>query len=775
VNGAPVHILLLDDAPEVAPVLASVLGIPGQQLVHARTPGEALAQVRAADFALILVRVAAGTQAFDATRMIHDNRRSSHTPVIVLAPHSVADFPFEQAYAAGAVDVLPSPPMAAVLRAKAAFFIDAYRNAAERRQAEAALRDTRAHLDSTLAAAELATWTWDLRADRITADATMARMFNISPADASGAPVAVYLKALHPDDVPGAMELISNALASGQPYDASYRVRGADGAWRSVIARGHITLGDDGKPARLRGIVIDVTRQRQAEDELRASEERYRTLFESVDEGVCVVEMLYDANGRPCDYRFLETNPAFVQHTGLANAIGKTCSELIPGHEQHWFDTYGRVAATGEPVRFVNEAKALHRWYDVYAVRVGDAAQARVAILFTDISERVRTESELRRLAADLSEADRRKTQFLATLAHELRNPLAPLRSGLQVMRLAGSDQATIARVQDIMDRQLSHMVELVDDLLDVARIAHGQVELRRAAIDLKEVVRNAIETSMPLIEAARHRLEIALPDRALPLVGDQTRLTQVVSNVLNNAAKYTPRGGAIGLSARVDGGQACIAVSDNGVGIPAESLHAVFEMFTQVGRNKDRAQGGLGIGLSLVRSLVQLHGGTVEAASAGPGLGSTFTIRLPLAPGALPAAAAPAFPPEGNGTLRILVVDDNRDAAETLAALLGLLGHSVKVANDGQQALQVAPEFDPDLVFLDLGMPRLSGYDVARALRSDLRLERAVLVALTGWGGDNDRARTSAAGFDLHLTKPVTMATIGDLLADPARYKELH
>lgn len=507
---------------------------------------------------------------------------------------------------------------------------------------------------------------------------------------------------------------------------------------------------------------------RRREEALRASEERYHTLFDSVDDGVCVIEMLFDDDGFACDYRFLETNPAFVKHTGLDNAIGKTVRELVPGHEAHWFDIYGKVATTGQPARFVDEARAMERWYDVYATRVGGEGSVRVALLFTDITERVQADAELRRLADDLAAADRRKSEFLATLAHELRNPLAPIRSGLQVLRISGGDAQASARVHDIMERQLTHLVALVDDLLDVARITHGQIELKRVDIDLAEVIAGAVETSRVLIDAEQHRLTVALPDQPLPLFADPTRLRQVISNLLNNAAKYTPRGGNIVLGARREGDAVVITVADDGIGIAPAAIGDVFGMFNQVGRDRHRARGGLGIGLSLVRSLAELHGGKVSAASPGAGQGSVFTVHLPLANAhPAPAPATPSTPPPASG-LRVLVVDDNQDAAATLAELLGLVGHTVRVANSGSQALVQAADFGPQVIFLDIGMPGMNGYQTARALRAEPD-DGMLLVALTGWGGDDDRARTREAGFDHHLTKPVDLDAVMGLLGQHA------
>ena len=520
-------------------------------------------------------------------------------------------------------------------------------------------------------------------------------------------------------------------------------------------------------------IVLDTTESKRAAEKLRASEERYRTLFESMDQGFAVLEMIFDEDNHALDYRFLEMNAMFERHTGLVDAQGKTAREVAPTLDRFWFDTYGQVALSGEAVRFENEAAALGRWFDVYATRIGGPGSRKVALLFTDITARRRSEEQLRRLAADLSEADRRKTEFLATLAHELRNPLAPIRSGLGVMRLSGHNPATMARVRDMMERQVGHMVRLIDDLLDVARISGGKLELKRERTDLKGLLASAVETSLPLVEAGRHRLDVAVPDEPLMIDADVTRITQVVSNLLNNAAKYTPPGGRIDLSLRREGETALISVSDTGVGIPADSLTRIFDMFQQVERHIERAQGGLGIGLSLVRRLVELHGGAVRAASAGAGRGSRFEVSLPLAGAGAGVAGSggqhggeAARQPEG---VRVLVVDDNVDAALTLSMILEASGHTTRVAHDGIAALAEAGRFLPQVAFLDIGMPGLNGYETASALRRIPGLETMRLVALTGWGTESDRLRSAEAGFDHHLTKPAQLQAVQDLLTNLA------
>ncbi|WP_208281597.1 AAA family ATPase [Massilia oculi] len=404
------------------------------------------------------------------------------------------------------------------------------------------------------------------------------------------------------------------------------------------------------------------------------------------------------------------------------------------------------------------------------------AAQAAISLENSLLlQERDRTERDLRQLADNLSSESRRKTEFLATLAHELRNPLAPLRTGLDLMRVAGNNPVTIKRVQEMMSRQLKQMVHLIDDLLDVARINSGKVHLKLARVDLRAVVVSAVEAVMPTIEAAGHTLDISIPDIPLVLNADATRLAQVLSNLLNNAAKYTPHGGRIGLEAHVDADGVVIVVADTGVGIPADALSEVFSMFSQVSKDIGRSQGGLGIGLALVRGLVNMHGGEVHAASAGEGKGSTFTVRLPLTRDAMampePSEHARAIPhPLPTNRLAILLADDNVDAAAMMERLLQSGGHEVELVHDGQTAIDAATSRHYDLVLLDIGMPRLNGYQVAEAIRKLPGHAHTYLAALTGWGSEEDRNRTRCAGFDAHLVKPAGEAEIHDLLLAAAQ-----
>jgi signal transduction histidine kinase len=383
----------------------------------------------------------------------------------------------------------------------------------------------------------------------------------------------------------------------------------------------------------------------------------------------------------------------------------------------------------------------------------------RTAELQDTIAQLRESENRLRLQSEALAEADRRKNEFLAMLAHELRNPLQPIRSAVELLR---QTRATLEQLQwgrDVIDRQVNQLVRLVDDLLDASRISSGKLELRKDVIDVLPIINSALESTRPLAERKRHHIEVKVPSAPVVLDGDAVRLTQVFLNLLNNAIKYTPPGGhiVVAVEGRDDG--VVVRVRDDGIGIVESDLARIFEMFYQGKTPNDDAQGGLGLGLALVRQLVQLHGGTVQASSAGLDLGSEFVVRLPTLSKSRPAPrplAALKSEPVPAATRRILVVDDNRDAAETLAAMLRLEGNEVDTAFDGEGAISASAEFQPDIILMDLGMPKLDGYDAARAIRRDARGLEVVLIAITGWGGDVDRQMSREAGFDRHLVKPV-------------------
>jgi len=374
---------------------------------------------------------------------------------------------------------------------------------------------------------------------------------------------------------------------------------------------------------------------------------------------------------------------------------------------------------------------------------------------------------EQQRADEALRQADKRKDEFLATLAHELRNPLAAIRTGLEVVVRSPGEVERTERIVGMIDRQSRLLVKLIDDLMDVSRIATGKVVLQKTRLDLRSVLEGVFEGGQTVLDASRHEIRLDLPAGPVWVIGDAARLAQVLGNLLNNAGKYTPDGGRITVALTEEDGQAVVRVIDSGLGIAPELLEQVFEMFAQVDRTLDRARGGLGIGLSLVRRLAELHGGTVTAQSDGVGHGSTFVVRLPVAPG---ADLAP-LPPGSEGAnkpphLKVLVIDDNKDVADALAALLEFDEHEIRIAYDGASALNEAEQFTPDVIFCDIGMPGMSGHELAARLRSDPRHKSAVLVAVTGWGNEEDKRLSVQAGFDLHFTKPISTEQIESVLA---------
>ena len=424
----------------------------------------------------------------------------------------------------------------------------------------------------------------------------------------------------------------------------------------------------------------------------------------------------------------------------------------------------------------ITELLAIHEPLAECVLNDPEAATSETTQVLRDELDALRREralwDERERLVEQLREQDQRKDNFLATLAHELRNPLAPIRNGLQIMKMAGDDRQAVDEARALMERQVTHMVRLIDDLMDVSRITRNKLELRRERVDLAVIVRNAVETIRPLIEASDHELSITVPARPIYLDADVTRLSQVFSNLLNNAAKYTEPGGNIALVVERQGGDVVVTVRDNGVGIPPEMLPDVFDMFTQVDRSPARTQGGLGIGLSLVKTLVEMHGGSVEARSEEHLRGSEFVVSLPTIKAESVQIEAREAEKGMNATtaLRILVVDDNVDSARTLARLLKLLGHETCMAHDGGQAVEVAERHRPQLMLLDIGLPVMNGYEVARAIREQTWGREVAIVALTGWGQEDDRRRSKEAGIDRHLVKPMDPTILEKLVSEMSR-----
>jgi PAS domain S-box-containing protein len=533
---------------------------------------------------------------------------------------------------------------------------------------------------------------------------------------------------------------------------------GRDGSRRPIDDSAAPVKGRDG---RMRGVVIvfrDVSERRQAEHSLRASEQQMRLV---ADMAPIYIAYLDHAQR----YRFV--NKAYAERFGLNrdDVIGKDVKDILGEEAYAVAQPHLEAVLAGKTVEF--EANVPYRMIGARYVHVAyvpekDAAgnvQGLVAVI-TDMTAR-------RQLEEGLKLADRRKDEFLAMLAHELRNPLAPIRNTVQILRRLCTHEPQVERAHDILERQVHHLAALVDDLLDVSRITQGKIAIDRQPVDLKDTVLNAVETARPLIEARRHALEVLLPDHAVPVEGDPVRLTQVTANLLNNAAKYTDEGGRILLSVENRDGLGVIRVKDNGGGISSELLPHVFELFAQADRHYDRSQGGLGIGLTLVKRLVELHGGKVQAFSGGPGKGSEFVVRLSLRaqPAAAPAWQDGGQPRDAGSKRRILVVDDNFDSAETMAVLLDLEGHDTRMIHDGPTALKLAQAFRPEVVLLDIGMPGMDGYAVAARLRELPETRDSVLIAMTGYGQPADRTRSHEAGFDHHLVKPVDVEALRSLI----------
>jgi two-component system CheB/CheR fusion protein len=536
------------------------------------------------------------------------------------------------------------------------------------------------------------------------------------------------------------------------------RLRRLDQGWERIVSySGSMVETPSGE--RLAFISIyDLTELRRAEEALRTSEERFRQLADSMPQLVWTASpdgAINYVNSQTSRYEGFEQR---ADGTWIWHPV------LHPDDVERTSQTWQAALKSGkvyECEHRVRRSDGSFRWHLSRARCVSSSAGTLWFGTATDIHDLKLAEEALR-------DADRRKDEFLAVLAHELRNPLAPLRTGLELLRRSRAGSAAAGEARAMMERQVLQMVHLIDDLLDTSRIARGKFALRKQPMDVVAAVRGALETSRPLMEASRHRVEVRLPDEPLRVEGDPMRIAQVLTNLLNNAARYTPPGGHIVVMAAGDGDSIRIEVEDNGVGIPEEMLDRVFEPFLQI-ENKAMGgrAGGLGLGLTLARNIVQMHGGSIVARRRGDAPGTCFTVTLPAWKGtAVAPDGSSTRPARAIGrTLRVLVVDDNRDAAEALAMLLGLMELDVRVANDGSEALRIAEVHRPELVLLDIGMPGMDGYEVARRLRSLPSTATARIVALSGYGQDADKTRSSQAGFDRHLVKPVAPETLEELV----------
>ena len=905
----PVNILIVDDEPRNLTVLETILSDPGYRLVRALSPDEALMALVNQEFALLILDVQMpGMTGFELAQTIKGRKKTSQIPIIFLTAHFNDDEHVLEGYGTGAVDYMLKPVNAAAMRSKVAVFTELHRRGrdlaianralaaevVERTRAEDDLRRWNAQLDLKVAerttalnasnarlrlateAVGLGFWLWNFDADRWHWETDWpAQVFN---GQASEWPSSSrdLIALMHPNDGKHFAEIAQAIPHADGRFRFEGRITLANGGERAIEIEGRLV--DEGSAQRtLLGTIRDVSARHRAERELRESEARYRTLFQSIDEGFCVVDMVFDVSGGAKDFRFRETNAAFHRHSGLGEVAGKLASEFIPAIEPVWLDGLGKVASEGTPFRHHGRVDGLDRIVDIYAFVI-DASEARsVAMLFRDVTERKRSEdallererflttvteaarvgiavidhgyhyrfvndsfrrilnaavpiqvgqrvgslnarrwdslkpavdramageslsiefmvnagadgtghathicaflephtdanlsrtvavvlidiTPLKRLEAELRDADRHKDEFLATLAHELRNPLAPVRNAVSILQLSAVDNPHAKRASAIIERQVKVMARLIDDLMDVARINQGRLELQMEPVRLNDVVNLALEGSRPQIEEAGHSLEISLPDGSQMVEADATRLAQVFMNILTNAAKYTERGGRITLDSRILARSVHVTVRDTGIGIATENIDRVFEMFSQVEIALARSRGGLGIGLSLAKRLVEMHGGSITARSEGLGRGSEFEIVLPIVVDTVSVSKVESRPAASidNG-LRILVVDDNRDGAETLGALLEIRGFSVAMAFDGDAAVDMAESFRPQLVLLDIGLPKKNGYEACRLIKAMPWATDVMIIAITGWGDANAKEQASEAGFDRHFVKPVT------------------
>jgi PAS domain S-box-containing protein len=659
--------------------------------------------------------------------------------------------------------------------------------AVERARAEAAQRENEERLRLATDAARLGIWSWEIAEDRVSWEND--QLFEIMGLAPTAEPInaARFLaEFVHPDDAAEFRRALDAAVRTGCRFYYVGRFYRADKALRWIEFTGRVQLAADGSSVRMVGTGEDITDRKRTEEQIREAAEinaKFRTMFEQGSQFAAILSL----NGA-----VMEANRLYVDGCGFyrEDVMGKKFWDCGWWNRSPALAELVRAAALqaaqGELFRaeiayFL--ADGSERLVDLTLAPVLDDARQVlfVAATGTDITDRKRSDEALRKLAADLSEADRQKDEFLATLAHELRNPLGAISNALQVLRETGSDDPPRVRLRNLIDRQTRHLRRLVDDLLDVSRFNRGKFQLQREELELQPLITHVLETLQPGLAERGHTLQLSLPATALILDADPTRLEQVLWNLLHNAVKYTPPGGQIALSVEWDDvgnparsaeftppqPEVRIRVRDNGIGIPQDLLCRIFDVFAQAEQSLARSQGGLGLGLTLVKQLVEMHGGVVEAHSAGLGQGAEFCVRLPILRLGVASSevANSAVPPATQG-LRILVVEDLIDAAETLGELLELWGHEVRLAHDGPAALSTLNTFSADVLLLDIGLPGMNGYEVATQLRARPGGDRPCVIALTGYGQPEDRRRTAECGFNHHLLKPVDLDELRKLLA---------
>ena len=682
----------------------------------------------------------------------------------------------------------------------------------DQRWVEQALRQSEERLRLALDAGRMGVWDWNIKTGKIDWSESLEAMHGFAPGTFGGT-FEEFQRLIHPEDRERVEAAIAAAVNQLSGYDVEFRCVWPNGSTHWSAGKGKVFTNDAGEPERMIGICMDITDRQRSVQTARFLADASAALavlvdFDSTLQKVCSLAVPHFADWATVDlaesdgelrrvavahidsakvelahelHRRFPPDPKTphgaweILRTGQSELVPDITDEMLvqSTQEAELLDILrelGLKSYIGVPLKVRNKTLGVITFIAAESGVRYDEADLAVA---QDLASRAAIAIENAQLYRELRDADRRKDEFLATLAHELRNPLAPIRNGLQVMRLSGSDAGMIAEARSMMERQLNHMVRLVDDLLDVSRITRNKLDLRKQRVELASVLHSAIETSRPLIEHSRHTFSVNMPTTPIFVNADPVRLSQAFSNLLNNSAKYTEPGGKVSLQVELAEGFVVVRINDNGLGIPADALPRLFQMFSQVDRNMEHAQGGLGIGLTLVRRLVELHGGTVAASSGGPGKGSEFVVQLPTLnlPEEVLGNQLPEKQASGmNSKRRILVVDDNQDSALSLAMMLNIMGHEVQTAHDGLAAIESASEFLPDIILLDIGLPKLNGYEACRRIREQPWSAHMVIVALTGWGQDEDRRRSAEAGFDHHFVKPVEITALQGLLASESR-----
>jgi PAS domain S-box-containing protein len=615
-----------------------------------------------------------------------------------------------------------------------------------------------------LEAAQTGIWHWDLRRNKQVLDSSLLKMFGL-PGDSWEGSFEDFLQLVHPEDRESVAAAFDRSAEQAVGLKTEFRIIRPDGQIRWLYDKGAVFSNGTGKPEFLTGACVDITERKLAQERLRHSEERLRLILELMPAAVYTC----DAQGQ---ITFCNQKALRIWNLAAADISNERFWPGAPlqstdGHSVPLNETPPALALTnGTSIRDV-EAVIERPAGDQTIVNI-DSEPLRdesghvigAIVVFDDITTRKHTQLQLQ-------EANRRKDEFIATLSHELRNPLAPIENSIEILRLGNHVAPDSTYLLEIMERQVGNLIRLVDDLLEISRISRGKIQLHKEVVDISEAVESAVETSGPSIDAAGHHLSVVLPSKPLRANVDPLRISQVVANLLTNAAKYTPGGGTIELTVRQEGQNVLISVKDTGIGISQEMLPRVFEMFVQTDREHKQAHGGLGIGLALAKNLVEMHGGKIEARSDGLGQGSEFLVRLPL------GEAAQLAPPQNvqlknaspSPKRKILVVDDNADAAQSVGMLLKIMGSDVEIALSGRSAIDLLESYHPQLLLLDLGMPEMSGYEVAERIRRRPEFDDVKLVALTGWGQDEDRRRTKEAGFDAHFVKPLSLDQLRNLL----------